>query len=137
MKTLNFKGLGNTPSSCEYAIGEIGDKAAIIFYQKELSGTSITNMIEHITIHVLVNELPSVSPDKVRVFEHYNPELKPIIEWQEVKFSDSGVIDEGKSITQKLVGLIIPSKVPPKYYVDSPEWSPVSKREIGLLTEIE
>lgn len=98
---LNFNGFSNAPSSCEYGIGEIGDKVAIVFYQRELVGTSITNMIEHLTIHVLAKVLPEVSPEKIRVFEHYNPELKPIIEWQEVRFSDSGVIDEGKKHSKK------------------------------------
>ncbi|MFB2638263.1 hypothetical protein ACE02P_09570 [Shewanella bicestrii] len=137
MRTLNFYGFSNTPSSCEYEIGEIEDKVAILFYQKELAGTSITNMIEHLTIHVLAEDLPGTPPENIRVFEHYNPELNPIYEWAEVRFSDSGKIDEGKSILKKIVELVFPSGAPPRYYVDSPEWLKVSEQNIALLSNID
>jgi|GEM_PF-4222872 len=137
MKTLKFSGFSNVSSECEYGIGEIGDKIAIVFYQRELIGTSITNMIEHLTIHVLATELQETSPDNIRVFEHYNPELNPIIEWQEVQFSDSGVVDEGKSIITKLIELVFPSGNPPKYYVDSPVWGGVSNQNIQVLSKID
>ena len=137
MRTLEFNGFSNIPSSCEYEIGEIGDKVAILFYQRELRGTSITNMIEHLTIHVLAEDLPGTSPEDVRVFEHYNSDLNPVYEWAEVRFSDSGKIDEGKSILKKLVGIIFPSGKPPRYYVDSPEWIKVSEQNIALLSNIE
>jgi hypothetical protein len=137
MKTLNFHGFSNAPSSCQYGIGEIGDKVAILFYQKELIGTSITNMIEHLAIHILAKELPGTSPENIRVFEHYNPDLNPIYEWAEVRFSNSGEIDEGKSILKKLVELVFPSGNPPRYYVDSPEWGNVSEQDIALLSKID
>lgn len=137
MKTLNFHGFSNAPSSCQYGIGEIGDKVAILFYQKELIGTSITNMIEHLAIHILAKELPGTSPENIRVFEHYNPDLSPIYEWAEVRFSNSGEIDEGKSILKKLVELVFPSGNPPRYYVDSPEWGNVSEQDIALLSKID
>lgn len=137
MKNLNFHGFSNTPSSCQYGIGEIGGKVAILFYQKELIGTSITNMIEHLVIHILAKELPGTSPENIRVFEHYNPDLNPIYEWSEVRFSKSGEIDEGKSILNKLVELVFPSKNPPRYYVDSPEWRNVSEQDIAQLSKID
>lgn len=137
MPVLNFNGFSNTPSSCEYGIGEIGNKTAIVFYQKEPIGTSITNMIEHLTIHVLAEELPGVSPENIRIFEHYNPDLNPIYEWAEVQFSDSGKINEKKSILKKLVELVFPSGTPPKYYVNSPEWLGVSEQNIALLSNID
>ncbi|ENM3816593.1 hypothetical protein EFU53_000397 [Vibrio cholerae] len=137
MNTLKFSGFSNIPSECEYGIGEIGDKIAIVFYQRELIGTSITNMIEHLTIHVLATELQGKSPENIRVFEHYNPELNPIIEWQEVQFSRSGVVDERKSIITKLIELVFPSGNPSKYYVDSPVWSRVSDEDIQVLSKID
>lgn len=39
MKSLNFKGSGDIPSSCEYAITELGDKTAIVFSQPLPPGT--------------------------------------------------------------------------------------------------
>lgn len=93
-------------------------------------------MIEHLTIHVLAKDLPGMSPEKIRVFEHYNPELNPIIEWQEVRFSGSGIIDEGKGIVKKLIELLLPSGASPKYYVDSPVWGRVSEQEMHLLSQI-
>lgn len=136
MRTLEFNGFSNTPSSCEYGIGEVEGKAAILFYQRELSGTSITNMIEHLTVHVLAEDLPGILPENVRVFEHYNPKLNPIYEWAEVRFSESGKIDEGKSILKKLLELVFPSGKPPKYFVDSPQWLKVSEQNIDLLSDI-
>lgn len=136
MKTLKFYGFSNTPSSCEYGIGEIDGKVAILFHQRELSGTSITNMIEHLTIHVLAEELSGTLPEDIRVFEHYNPKLNPIYEWAEVVFSETGKIDEGKSILKNLVDLVFPSGTPPKYYVDSPKWLKVSEQNIVLLSNI-
>jgi len=137
MIILNFNGFGNAPSSCEYGIGEIDGSIAIVFYQNALIGTSITNMIEHLTIHVLANNLPGTPPENVRVFEHYNPELRPMIEWQEVSFGSSGEIDEGRSVIRKLIELVIPSTDSPKYYVDAPIWNPVTNESIEVLSQID
>jgi hypothetical protein len=137
MENLNFNGFGNTPSSCEYCVGEINGGVAIVFYQNASIGTSITNMIEHLTIHVLANRLTGTPPENVRVFEHYNPELKPIIEWQEVSFGSSGEIDEGKSVIGRLIELVIPSTDSPRYYVDAPIWNPVTRDEIEILSQID
>lgn len=134
MRTLNFNGFTNIPSSCEYEIGKIGDKIAILFYQNELIGTSITNMIEHLTTHVLAEDLPGITPEKVRVFEHYNPKLKPIYEWAEIKFSDSGRIDEGKGILKRVVEFAFLTRNTPKYYVSSPWWEGVSEQNRKLLS---
>jgi hypothetical protein len=94
-------------------------------------------MIEHLTIHVLANRLTGTPPENVRVFEHYNPELKPIIEWQEVSFGSSGEIDEGKSVIGRLIELVIPSTDSPRYYVDAPIWNPVTRDEIEILSQID
>jgi len=137
METLDFNGFGNTPSSCEYGVGEIDGSVAIVFYQNALIGTSITNMIEHLTIYVLANSLSGTSPENVRVFEHYNPELRPIIEWQEVSFGSAGEIDDGKSVIRKLIELVIPSTESPRYYVDAPIWNPIASEEIEVLSQID
>lgn len=136
MIKLDFPGFNNVHSQCEYDVGNVRGKKAIIFYQKTLVGTSITNKIESLTMHVLATELPGIDPKNVRVFEHHNPDLEPIYEWAEVQFSDSGMINENKSIIRKLVEFISPSGVLPKYYVNGPRWSNVLEQDIELLAEI-
>jgi hypothetical protein len=136
MKILNFNGY-HSPSSCEYGIGEIEGKVAIVLYQRKLSGTSITNMIEHLTVRIMAEEIPETPPENIRVFEHYNPELNPIYEWAEVLFSKSGVIDDGKSIIKKILEVIFSSGKPPKYYVDSPQWHKISDQDKEILSAID
>jgi hypothetical protein len=136
MKILNFKGFSNVPSSCEYTIGELEARTAIVFYQKEFSGTSISNMIESLTMHVLAHELPGTPPDNVRVFQHINPELKPALEWQEVQFGSTGPITEDTSIIRGLIDIIVQSDSNPEYFVDDPVWSSVTEEEKELLSLI-
>ncbi|MDO8908000.1 MAG: hypothetical protein Q7W55_05800 [Pseudohongiella sp.] len=136
MKILNFKGFSNLPSSCEYAIGELDGHTAIVFYQRDVRGTSITNMIESLTMHVLAHELPGTPPESVRVFQHISPELKPAIEWQEVIFGSTGPIEADSSIVRGLVDIFTQSDSIPEYFVDDPLWRQVSEDEKETLSLI-
>lgn len=136
MKNLNYNGFDNIPSSCEYGIGSIGSKKAVVFLQTKSGGTSISNMIEVLTMHVLATDLPGVDPNQVRVFEHYAPTLKPLVEWQEVLFSDMGEIQEKNNIARNLIELVMSSGAPKKWYVDGPLWRPVTATELAIVSAI-
>lgn len=94
-------------------------------------------MIESLTMYVLANDLPNLSPDQIRVFEHYNANLKPIIEWQEVKFRKHGKIEKTESIISLIINAIFSSKETPKYYVDDPVWISVTDEQISILSKID
>lgn len=136
MKKLPYNGFSNTSSACEYGIGDIGGKTAIVFLQTTSGGTSITNMIEALTMHVLATDLKGVAPNQVRVFEHYAPSLKPLHEWQEVSFEDIGEIQEEKSIARKLIELVVPSNEPRNWYVNGPSWKPVTPADLPIVSAI-
>lgn len=136
MKKLNYSGFGGIPSMCEYGIGSIGGKKAVVFLQTTSGGTSITNVIEVLTMHVLATDLPGVDPSQVRVFEHYAPTLKPLFEWKEVLFSDVGEIQDEKNIARKLIELVVPSGAPKKWYVDGPSWQTVAATELAIVSAI-
>jgi hypothetical protein len=138
MKTLNYNGFSNTPSTCEYGIGDIHGKTAIVFYQGAMGGTSITNMIEALTMHVLSTDLQGVDPAQVRVFEHYAPSLNPLAEWQEVTFLDKGEIQEDKGIARKLIELVLSSSNTTKqWYVNNPAWLPVNAADLVIVSAIQ
>lgn len=136
MKKLNYNGFGNAQSSCEYGIGQIGDQTALVFYAPKLHGTSITNMIETLTTHVLSSDLQGQDPRTVRVFEHYDPSINPLVEWQEVTFKDIGKVNPRTSVLQKMLALVVPSNKPPEWYVDGPSWKPVASNDITILSGI-
>lgn len=136
MKTINYSGFSNVPSSCQYGVGKVGGKDAVVFYQSKNPGTSITNMIEELSTSVLTTEFPGVHPANVRIFEHYDPADNPMIEWQEVRFEDSGIVDN-KSPLKKLVALLIPDKTTPKSYVGKPVWLKVSPEDSAQAAAIQ
>ncbi|MGP3508677.1 hypothetical protein [Paracidovorax citrulli] len=137
MKKLEYRGFSNTPSECKYGIGVINGKTAIVFHQTVQGGTSITNMIEHLTMHVLATDLPRVDPNQVRVFEHYDQHLRPVSEWQEVTFQEMGEIQEEKNIAEKLIEFVSRSSPSKRYYVDGPSWGSVNPNDLATVKNIQ
>jgi hypothetical protein len=136
MKSLKFQGNSNDPSSCKYALTELGDKKAIIFYQPELTGARVTAVIESLTMHVLANDLPGVPPGRVRVFEYHNPELHPAEEWREVTFNNSGITGDNKGNVRLLVEILMAPETPLEYFVDDPEWHSVPEEDVEILSKV-
>lgn len=136
MKTVHYKGFSNCDSSCKYVISKINDKYALVFYTDRLEGTSVTNMIEEVTNQVLGSELPQVSPEQIRVFEHYSSELEPIWDWMEVTFEGFSGGKKKKSIFKKLKNRFFSIQEDEGYYVYKPHWKPVSESEIKILSKL-
>ena len=86
--------------------------------------TSITNSIEAIVGLMLRQDFAGLSPKSLRFFEYYPPNLKPIVDWQEVSFSETKSHflknDLWSRATRKLF-----SAEPDYWSVDHPSWSPV------------
>lgn len=136
MKSLKFQGNSNGPSSCDYAITELGDKKAIVFYQPDLSGASVTSVIESLTMYVLANDLPHIPPEQVRVFEFHDPGLQPAETWREVTFNNTGIVEGDNNNVKMLVEMLMAPEKPVKYFVDDPEWHSVSEEDIEVLSDV-
>ena len=136
MKKLSYEGFHNCKSSCYYAISEIDDKKVLIFYTDIIRGTSVTNLIEDITAQVLASDLPGVSPEDVRVFEHYNPQLTPIWEWMEVTFERFSGGKKKLGFIKKIKNKLLSIHEDERYYVFNPHWKPVSSTDIKKLSKI-
>ncbi len=136
MKTLHYKGFHNCDSSCQYAIGEIDNKKVLVFYTDKIRGTSVTNLIEDITSQVLAFDLPKISPEEVRVFEHYSPQLDPIWEWMEVTFEGFSGGRQKKGLIKRIKNKVFSIHTDEGYYVYNPHWKPVSKIDIEKLSKL-
>ena len=88
MKLIKFNGFSNTPSECYYSIIKFKDKDTVVFIQKNLKGTSITNMIEFLASTVVNDELADKDPKDILFFEYYVKELDPLVSWQRVSLNE-------------------------------------------------
>lgn len=136
MAHLEYIGFSGTTCSCDYAVGEIDGKKAVVFVQGHLTQTSITNMIEVLASKVLSAELAGTDPTEVRFFEHYPPHLKPLRVWQEVAFAERQKIEKRSGLLDKLLGALRSDKEPPSWTVDSPQWGTVSEPLAAKLKAI-
>ena len=136
MKKLHYEGFQNCKSSCYYVVGKIDGKQAIVFYTDKLQGTSVTNLIEDVTTQVLASDLPEISPEEVRVFEHYSPQLDPIWEWMEVTFEDFSGGRQKESLIKRIKNKLFSIHTDESYYVYKPYWKPVSKTDIDKLSKL-
>ncbi len=136
MKKLHYNGFNNCESSCHYVISEIDDKQALVFYTDRILGTSVTNLIEEVTAQVLASDLPGVSPEEVRVFEHYNPQLAPIWEWMEVTFESFSGGRQKEGLIKKIKNKIFSIQADERYYVYNPNWKSVSSADIEKLSKL-
>ena len=128
MKSLAYGGFDDQPCFCDYLVipkdSLPGGRPGVIFVQRSPMSTSITNSIEAIVSLMMRQDFLGVSPKSLRFFEYYPAYLQPIIDWQEVSFSqtDSHFFknDLWSRTTRKLFG------AEPDYWsVDHPSWSPV------------
>lgn len=136
MKKLHYEGFQNCKSSCYYVVGKIDGKQAIVFYTDKIQGTSVTNLIEDVTTQVLASDLPEISPEEVRVFEHYSPQLDPIWEWMEVTFEDFLGGRQKESLIKRIKNKLFSIHTDESYYVYKPHWKPVSKTDIDKLSKL-
>lgn len=133
MKTVNYKGFNSCHSSCKYDIGEINDKYALVFYTDTLIGTSVTNMIEEVTNQVLRSKLSRISPEQIRVFEHYSSEADLIGNWMEVTFEGFTGGKQKENLLKRLKNKVFSIRNDESYYVYNPSWSPVPEADIKIL----
>lgn len=136
MKKLHYEGFQNCKSSCYYVVGKIDGKQAIVFYTDKIQGTSVTNLIEDVTTQVLASDLPEISPEEVRVFEHYSPQLDPIWEWMEVTFEDFLGGRQKESLIKRIKNKLFSIHTDENYYVYKPHWKPVSKTDIDKISKL-
>lgn len=137
MKTLSYPGFTNKPCSCQYAIGALNGKPAVVFVQGPLSQTSITNQIEAIVSKLLAADLRGTRPDDVRFFEYYSPQLQPLRVWQEVTFEKQTQLKSRASLFTKLLEAIREEKDPGAFWrVDSPQWQPVHESDRVQLEKL-
>ena len=122
MKTLQYQGF-TKPSTCQYGIGDLQGKKAVVFVQGPLTNTSITNMIEVLASRVLCDDLIGTHPRDVRFFEHYPRALQPLAEWQEVTFEEHVELDPKLGLVAKLLELVRGPSEPTAWAVDKPLWS--------------
>ena len=120
---------------CQYVVGTVNSRDAIVFIQGPLRNTSVTNVIEAITTKVLADSFPEVDPTTVDIYEHYPPHLRPIREWQKVEFEvykeeESGFKGLILRVTEMLFG---PGSR--HYYVSHPVWSGIS--DSVLIAELQ
>lgn len=127
-KSLAYGGFDDQPCFCDYLVIPEnwlpGGRSGVIFIQRSPMATSITNSIEAIVGLMLQQDFLGVSPKSLRFFEYYPPNLKPIVDWQEVSFSETKSHflknDLWSRATRKLF-----SAEPDYWSVDHPSWSPV------------
>lgn len=136
MKTIHYKGFHDCKSCCQYAIGEIDGKKALVFHTDKIQGTSVTNLIEDVTNQILSSDLPGISPEHIRVFEHYSPQLEPIWEWMEVQFESFSGGKSKQSLLEKLKSKILSTHKDENYYVHNPQWKPISKKDKQTLSKL-
>lgn len=141
LQSLSYRGFDGGVCYCDYRLIQSGvlpgGLPAIVFVQSADMTTSITNRIEAITSKALETFLCGTLPKKVRVFEFYPASLKPIVDWQEVTFSQvfGCSVERGflSSWLYKLRG-----SQPDFWSVASPSWhsvgSEVKMRLAKLLT---
>lgn len=130
MKTLHYQGFTGKPCSCEYAIGRLGDKTAVVFVQGPLNQTSITNLIEVLASKVLCTDLTGTQPANVRFFEHYPPTLQPIVAWQEVVLRATSLLPKPGGLMAKFLGLFAGESGPDLWVVDEPVWGPIPPADL-------
>lgn len=127
-KSLGYSGFNGQPCSCEYVIvpedSLPGGRPGIIFIQRPDMTTSITNRIEIIASLLLKQDFLGVSPKSLRFFEHYPSQLRPLIDWQEVSFSEKTGCFLKNGLWSRVMQKLI-SAMPDYWTVDSPMWHPV------------
>lgn len=137
MRSLSYSGLHGQPCFCDYrvipAYSLPGGRPGAIFVQRSPLSSSITNNIEIIASSLLKQDLLGVLSKSLRFFEHYPANLQPLVDWQEVSFSQT----DGRFLKNDLWSRASRKlfSVKPDYWsVGQPSWSPVGP---GLKAELQ
>ncbi len=136
MRTMEYTGFTNKTCFCRYQITEIDGQQIVIFEQSARIQTSITNVIEDLASQVLENDLRGTEPSEVRFFEYYPSHLRPLVDWQEVKFRDVDPVYKDIGLSEKIRALFGAKQSPERWSVEKPEWSPVSQKMKSQLQSV-
>jgi hypothetical protein len=138
MRTLTYPGFSNKACHCGFVLipaGTLpGEKSGVVFVQRSLNQTSITNQIEVIASIALDSALRGQNPNTIRFFEYYPADLKPLVEWQEVTFSTTYGLYKNMGAFARLMRSIKHAE-PDFYEVETPGWHPVSRQLQAQLVE--
>jgi hypothetical protein len=129
VKSLAYPGFENQPCFCDYLVisedSLPGGLPGIIFVQRSRMPTSITNRIEIIASMMLKQDFLGVSPGSLRFFEYYPAHLQPIIDWQEVSFSQMDSHFLKNDLWSRTAHSLF-SATPDYWSVDKPMWHAVA-----------